>query len=268
MNFQPVIKSHQRSAGHASAHFAQRAGRASLMDLRQQGSAKAIVLERSEIVFLNTSGGLTGGDRLEYRLALGAGCAMTATTQTAERAYRSTSGAACMAVDLNVGEGAHLDWLPQETILFDRAQLRRRTRITLARDATCLMAESVVLGRAAMGETVTTLDFHDWRHIQREGTPLHLEALHLNAARLAAGTAGLDGARAFATVVLVAANAADALGPVRAALGCAQVRAAASALEDRLVIRLMAPDGWPLRRKLAQILTLLRRAPLPRVWQI
>ncbi len=193
---------------------------------------------------------------------------MTATTQTAERAYRSTSGTARMSVDLTVGEGAHLEWLPQETILFDRAQLRRRTQITLAADATCLMAEAVVLGRAAMGETVTALDFHDWRQVQRGDTAVHLEAFYLNAARLAAGTAGLDGARAFATVVMVAPNAADALVPVRAALGCAQVRAAASAIEDRLVIRLMASDGWPLRRKLAEILTLLRRAPLPRVWQI
>ncbi|PZX36325.1 urease accessory protein [Roseinatronobacter thiooxidans] len=268
MNAQTKILSHQRSAGHASARFVQRPRGAALVDLRQQGSAKAIVLGGSEIVFLNTSGGLTGGDRLEYCLDLGAGCRMTATTQTAERAYRSTSGAAHMSVGLTVGAGAHLDWLPQETILFDRAQLRRRTEITLARDATCLMAESVVLGRAAMGETVTALDFHDWRHIRRDSAPVHLEALHLDATRLAAGAAGLDGARAFATVVMVAPDAACALGPVRAALGGEQVRAAASALEDRLVIRVLAQDGWPLRRKLAEILTLLRRAPLPRVWQI
>ncbi len=268
MNAQSMLRSHQRSTGHASASFAQRSGRAALRDLRQQGSAKAIVLAPSEIVFLNTSGGLTGGDRLEYHLSLDAGCRMTATTQTAERAYCSTSGPARMFVDMKLGEGAHLDWLPQETILFDTAQLRRRTCITLAADATCLMAETVVLGRAAMGEAVTALDFHDWRHIQRGGTPLHLEALLLNTARLAAGAAGLDGARAFATVVMVAPNAADVLGPVRATLNATQVRAAASALDDRLVIRLMAPDGWPLRRKLAEILTLLRRAPLPRVWQI
>ncbi|MGL4415311.1 MAG: urease accessory protein UreD, partial [Roseinatronobacter monicus] len=70
MNAQAMINPHQRSAGHASARFAQRSGRPSLMDLRQQGSAKAIVLEHSDIVFLNTSGGLTGGDRLDYSLTL------------------------------------------------------------------------------------------------------------------------------------------------------------------------------------------------------
>ncbi len=261
------IHLHQRSAGIANARFGMRNGQARLMDLRQQGSAKLFVLDQREAVFLNTSGGLTGGDTLEYGLTLAPGARITATTQTAERAYRSTTGAAQISVQMTVGAGGHLDWVPQETILFERAQARRRTEITLGEGATFLMAETLVLGRAAMDETVTTLDFHDWRMIRRGDTPLHAEALRLDVARLETGAAGMDGARAIATVVLIAPDAADALAPVRAALGD-EIRAAASALEGRLVIRLMARDGWPLRRKLAQILTLLRRAPLPRVWQI
>ena len=262
------IHLHQRSAGLASASFALRNGKARLVDLRQQGSAKVIILDQREAVFLNTSGGLTGGDVLEYRLSAGPDLRMAATTQTAERAYRSTSGAAQVSVTMAVGAGGHLDWLPQETILFDRAQLRRRTEVTLGEGATCLMAESVVLGRAAMGETVKTLDVHDWRIIRRGAAPLHLEALRLDDARLGAGPAGLDSARAIATVVMIAPDAGDALDPVRACLADADCRAAASALEGRLVIRLMARDGWPLRRAMAKVLTLLRRAPLPRVWQI
>jgi len=262
------IHLHQRSAGLASASFMLRNGRPRLGDLRQQGSAKVIVLDQREAVFLNTSGGLTGGDVLDYRLQLGPDLRMAATTQTAERAYRSTSGAAQVSVTMEVGAGGHLDWLPQETILFDRAKVRRRTEITLGDGATCLMAESVVLGRAAMGETVRTLDFHDWRMIRRGTTPLHLEALRLDDARLGPSAAGLDDARAIATVVLIAPDAADALGPVRACLADTDCRAAASAMDGRLVIRLMARDGWPLRRAMAKVLTLLRRAPLPRVWQI
>lgn len=257
----------ERSAGHAQVAFAQRDGRVRLVDLAQRGSAKAIILENRETVFLNTSGGLTGGDVLDYRLSTGAGVRMTATTQTAERVYRAQDGVAQISVAMEVGAGAHLDWLPQETILFDRACARRRTEITLDEGATCLMAETVVLGRAAMGETVRTLDFHDWRMIRRGGTPLHLEALRLNDARLRPSAAGLADARALATVVLVAPDAADALDPVRGVLTHADVRAAASSLPGRLVIRLLARDGWPLRRQLAELLTCLRRAPLPRVWQ-
>lgn len=261
------IQLHQRSAGFASASFGVRNGCPKLMDLRQQGSAKAIVLDQREVVYLNTSGGLTGGDMLEYRLTLAPEAEITATTQTAERIYRSTTGAAQISVKFSVGEGAHLDWIPQETIVFERAQARRRTEIILGEGATCLMAETIVLGRAAMGEMVSTLDFHDWRMIRRGAEPVHLEALRLDAERLMTGAAGLDGARAITTIVLIAPGASDILESVRATLG-SEIRAAASALDGRLVIRLMARDGWPLRRKLAQILTLLRRAPLPRVWQI
>lgn len=258
----------ERSAGQAHADFALRNGRVRLVDLAQRGSAKAIVLDGCETVFLNTSGGLTGGDVLDYRLTAGAGVKMTATTQTAERVYRANDGVAQISVGLEVGAGGHLDWLPQETILFDRACARRRTEITLGEGASCLTAETVVLGRAAMGETVRTLDFHDWREIRRGKTPLHLEALRLNDARLRPSAAGLSDARALATVVLVAPDAADALAPVRAVLTHENVRAAASCLPGRLVVRLLARDGWPLRRQLAEILTCLRRAPLPRVWQI
>ncbi len=257
----------ERSTGRAQASFALRDGRVRLTDLAQRGSAKAIILDGSETVFLNTSGGLTGGDALDYRLQLGAGVKATATTQTAERVYRATEDVARISVKMDVDEGAHLDWLPQETILFDRACATRRTEITLAKGATCLMAETVVLGRAAMGETVRSLDFHDLRLIQRHKTPLHLEVLRLDQARIKFSAAGLADARAFATVVLIDPDAAGALPALRATLTHDAVRAAASSLPGRLVIRLMARDGWPLRRQLAEILTCLRRTPLPRVWQ-
>ena len=102
---------------------------------RKQGSAKAMLPRVSgvpEVVFLNTSGGLTDGDALSYRLELGAGCRVTATTQTAERVYASRGAAARAKVQAQVGAGGHLDWLPQETILFESSHLARDTQIDLA----------------------------------------------------------------------------------------------------------------------------------------
>ncbi|MGP9789281.1 urease accessory protein UreD [Roseinatronobacter sp. NSM] len=260
---------HQRSKGIARASFMARGGRTVLNQLFQQGSAKLILLPGPELVFLNTSGGLTGGDRLALNITLGAGCRLTATTQTAERAYRSVSGAAHVDIAMHVGDGAHLDWLPQETILFDAAQLRRRTVITLGAGASCLMAETVVLGRAAMGEQVTALDFHDWRLVQRGDTPCHAEAFALDAPRLNSRAAGLAGMRAFATLVLVGDGAADKLALARAALPPdPDVNAAASAMPGRLVVRLMARDNWPLRKQMVRLLQALRPSPLPRVWQM
>ena len=250
----------QRTTGTARVSF--RAGR--LDQLAQQGSAKAITLPGPEVVFLNTSGGLTGGDRLTYRIETDTDT--TATTQTAERAYRSTTGEARLDVDLRVEGRATLAWLPQETILFDNSDLVRATTISLGAEASVLALESIILGRKAMGESVRTFSLRDTRRIVRAGQPVVLEPLHLTPATLD-GTATLAGKRALASLVLVAQGAEDALGPVRAALGRDGVTGAASALPGRLMVRLMADDGWPLRQQVLALLGVLHRAPLPRVWQ-
>jgi urease accessory protein len=243
-----------------------------LGDLYQQGSAKVILPEVSgapEVVFLNTSGGLTGGDRLSYALHLGPGLRATATTQTAERAYKATAGTAEVALEFDLGAGTHLDWLPQETILFDQARLTRRTVIRLQPDALgCLALESVVLGRAAMGETVGQLAFSDRREVWRGDRLIFADPVRLTSTALGGDPAGLGGARAFASLVLVAPGAEDALVALRPILQEPGVRAAASALPGRLTMRALAVDGWPLRRLLTRVLTQLRRQPLPRVWQI
>ncbi len=260
----------ERSHGEASVHF--RTG-ARLGGLRQKGSAKAMLPRVDgppEVVFLNTSGGLTGGDTLSLSVVQDAGCRVIATTQTAERAYDSGGGMARVTVAHRVGAGGWLDWLPQETILYDGAALDRRTRIDLAGDAGCLMLEMVVLGRAAMGETVRRLAFLDHRAVFRDGVPVLVEPLALGDAALAAGQgpAVLGGARAFATLAMIGAGAEDALDAVRATLNIDGVQAAASALDGKLMVRMLADDGWPLRRQVAAVLNRIRGRALPRVWQI
>lgn len=249
----------QRTTGEALVAF----GARGLVRLRQQGSAKAILPHvggHPEVVFLNTAGGLTAGDRLAYATEVPAGMRLTATTQTAERAYRAEGDVAEVRVTHRV-EG-WLDWLPQETILFDCAALHRVTEIDLAAGAGCMALEMVVLGRAAMGETVARVAFRDRRVIRRAGRPVAVEPLALTDAALRSGAAGLDGARAFASLVMVGQGAEDAAGPVRA------TGAAASGFDGRLSVRMMAGDGLPMRRQVAAVLAVLRKGPLPRVWQM
>lgn len=264
----------ERSVGVADvALLAARSGQGARLDrLYQSGSAKAVPLITgavAEVAFLNTSGGLAGGDRLSYALTLGDGAVATATTQTAERAYRTGGGdPARVEVRLIVGAGGYLDWLPQETILFESARLSRRTVLDLGPGASCLMAETVVLGRQAMGETVTDVDFTDWREVRQDGRPLWLEPLRLTPGTLD-GSATLAGARAVASVALIGAGVQDRLAPLRAVLNESGVRAAASALPGRLMLRMMAGDGMPLRRQMARALAVLRPGrALPRVWQM
>src|SRR5215813_4707158 len=74
-------------------------------------------------VFVNTAGGVAGGDRFDIKIAAKAGTRLTLTTAAAEKVYRATAQPAALNIALDVADGAHLAWLPQETILFDRARM-------------------------------------------------------------------------------------------------------------------------------------------------
>ena len=263
----------QRSHGKAMVSFGLRGDQIRLHDLAQSGSAKAMLPRVwgtvPEVVFLNTSGGLTGGDGLSYQMDIGAGARITATTQTAERAYASTGLPAEVTVRARVGQGGRLDWLPQETLIYEDSHLHRRSEIDLAEGASCLLAEAVVLGRHAMGERPVRARLIDHRVIRRMGRPVWSECLALTPQILSRATdpAMLGDARAFAIIALVADGAQDHLARVRAILDEPACRAAASGWDGRLLIRIMAADGWPLRRQITRVLLALRDAPLPRVWQ-
>lgn len=216
-----------------------------------------------EVVFLNTSGGLTGGDELAMRLDLASDAHVQATTQTAERAYASTGAPARMRFSATIAKGAHLDWIPQETILYQHSHVSRRTEIDLEPGASCLLAETVVLGRAAMGETLVDARFHDHRMIRRAGRPVWADTMQLSSETLTLHSAALlHGARAFAVVCLVAQAAQDAVAALRAAVPLAAV----SGWDGKCVVRQTATDAWPLKQSLARILRILGGRSLPRVW--
>ena len=120
-------------------------------------------------VFVNTAGGVAGGDRFEIDIAAGEGARLTLTTAAAEKIYRAESNPAQLDISLRAAAGAHLSWVPQETILFDRARVSRRIDIDLAETASLLLCEIVVFGRAAMGERMQSGEFVDRWRVRRGG---------------------------------------------------------------------------------------------------
>jgi urease accessory protein len=82
-------------------------------------------------VLVTTSGGLVGGDRLKVEIETAGDARALATTQAAEKVYGSAGATAQVTVVLRAGPGSWLEWCPQETILFDRARLRRHTTLQL-----------------------------------------------------------------------------------------------------------------------------------------
>ncbi|MEW9614320.1 urease accessory protein UreD [Shinella sp. S4-D37] len=222
-----------------------------------------------EAILINTAGGLTGGDRIAWDLEARAGTRLTVTTQACERAYRAQASAATVETRVAAGAGARVDWLPQETILFNRAALSRRLEADLAEDATFLAVEAILLGRKAMGERVETGFFRDRWRIRRAGRLIHAEetALAGGIAALAGERAVLAGARAFATVVFCGRAGEAHVEPLRRLL--ADGDGGVSQWQDKLVLRLVAPDGLALRKKLVPIISHLRGgAGVPKVWTL
>jgi urease accessory protein len=262
----------QRARGRARLSVSRSDGATRLDTMFQEGSAK-LRLPRNragviEAVMINSAGGLTGGDRFDWTVEVGPAAAAVLTTQACEKVYRAEGGPARVTAHLTVGAGGRLDWLPQETILFDRSALHRRIEADVAPGGALLLAEAVILGRQAMGETVLATDFHDRWRIRREGRLVFAEDLRLagDIATLTAGRSLLAGARAFATLLLLD-DAPEALLPaVRAAIG---PHGGASAFEGKLVVRLAAADGLTLRRALLPAIAALRTGQsAPGIWTL
>ncbi|MEO0391176.1 MAG: urease accessory protein UreD, partial [Pseudomonadota bacterium] len=242
-----------------------------LADLRMSGCMKLLFArgsDRVDAIAINTSGGLTGGDMLRLEMVAEENAALCLTTQAAERAYRAAFGQAQMRSHLRIKKNAQMLWLPQELILFNGASLARQLHCDIAADGRLLLVEPVIFGRREMGETVTDLNFEDRIDLRRAGKPLYMDRIALSGdavARLARSASG-RGASAMATVLYVAPDAEAQVVRLRAML---PAMAGASLLHpDVLVLRILAEDGFALRRALLPMLDHLTQTTLPASWRL
>lgn len=262
----------QRARGEIDARFGPVAGRTCIRRLRQAGSLKLRIPRlpggEAEAVAINTAGGLAGGDRLAQRFHVEPGARLTVTTQACERVYAALGDTAAeLSTRLAVGEGAEALFLPQETILFDRARLRRTLDVDCAATGRFLLTESVLLGREAMGETLREGLLHDRWRVRHAGRLVFADDLRLagDLAALARRPAVLAGARAFATVLWTPRAEGPSLPAIRELLGD---NGGAGEIGDLAVARLVADGGYALRARLVPLLAALSGAPLPQVWRL
>jgi urease accessory protein len=246
-------------------------GATRLADLHEFGGFRAKLPRThglTEAVLINTGGGLLGGDAVRFEVNVAAGAAAQVTTQAAERVYRSLGPDCRIDLALSVEAGGGLHWLPQETILFNEARLARTISADVAPDATLLMVEATVFGRAAMAETVTSGHLCDVWRIRRGGALAYADTVRLDGdiqALLQRPALGA-GAGALATVLYIAPDAMDRLDRARGAIVEPAGRAAVSAWNGMLVGRFLAPTAEGLKTDVARLIAHLSGFALPRVW--
>jgi urease accessory protein len=218
-------------------------------------------------VFVNTAGGIAGGDRFDIDISAGEGARLTVTTAAAEKVYRAPGPAAALNIALKAEAGAHLAWLPQETILFDRARISRRIDIDLADDASLLLCEIVVFGRAAMGEKMLHGEFIDRWRLRRGGKLVFAETVRLDGdigAKLSQPAIAKGGV-AVGTALIVPGDEL-LVERIREASESFAGEVGISAWNGFAMARFCAQDAARLR---ADMMTVLGRAsgvPLPRLW--
>jgi urease accessory protein len=182
---EPKVPVYVRASGAVRARFCANRGRTSLAQAYEQGGLRLRcphVPSGCEAVLINTGGGIAGGDHASYAFEAEPGSDVTITTQSAEKIYRSQGDISRIDVDLQVAQQARMEWLPQETILFDQALLSRELKVAVAADARVTILESAVFGRLARGETVQRGLFRDRWRVRRDGRLIFAEDVHLNGA--------------------------------------------------------------------------------------
>ena len=263
-----------RTQGSVRLGFVRDGAETRLSALRQAGAARVRFPKPAgnaapEAVLLNTAGGLTGGDRIDIHVSLADRCEATVTSAAAEKIYRSLGDATEIAIDLQLGHGSSCCWLPQPTIMFNGANLERRTRVDMAADARFLAVEMLIYGRTAMGEDVRRGSIRDGWRVRRDGRLIFADTTRVSGAvaDVLGRGATLDGARATAMLLYVAPDAQARLAEVRALLEPSSSTAGVSSWNSILVVRAAARESRKLLHGLQPVIVRLSGRPLPRVWQ-
>jgi len=240
-------------------------------DLHESGSLRvrfpSAEDEGLSAVLVNTAGGLAGGDRFEIDIASGEGARLTVTTAAAEKIYRTDGPAAELHVALKAEDRSHLSWLPQETILFDRARIHRQFDIDLSEDASLLLCEIVVFGRLAMGERMRKGEFSDRWRLSRGGKLVFAENVRLDGdidAKLARPAVAKGGV-AIGTALIVPGGEALVERIRELSPGFAG-EVGVSSWNGFAMARFCAQDAAALRADMMAVLGRASGSALPRLW--
>jgi urease accessory protein len=225
-----------------------------------------------QVLVVHPPGGVVGGDALDIGMRLGAGTRVLATTPGAGKWYRAGSRPGTLLsrqdVRLHAGEGAAIEWLPQETIFYDGARVLLEHEVELERDAVYIGSDIQCFGRRAMGEGFGRGEVRQRTRIRQAGRLVWHEQGRLDAAALASPL-GLRGASVCATLLAVGRPLPASL---QAGLRAGVPGLALSQVKSVFVARHLGTDAEAARRAMLCVWQAVRphllgvEARVPRIW--
>ena len=222
-------------------------------------------------IVVHPPGGIAGGDELTLTARMGEGAAALLTTPGAAKWYRTAGPRAKQNVAFNVK--GQLEWLPQETIVFDGALAESAYEVDLAAGAGLIGWDIVCLGRTGSGERFTRGSYRTSIRVRRDGKLLWLERGRIDGgSRLLDSPAGLDGKPVFGTLFASSMNLnKDLLNETRKAIP-GSGRGSVTLLPGILLARYLGDSSEAARRYFIALWRILRPALTgrdasePRIW--
>ncbi len=278
----PTLQQAPHWEAELALEFASRDGATRLTGRRHRGPLrvqKALYPEGEGVcqaILLHPPSGIAGGDHLHVSADVGAAAHAQMTTPGAGKWYRSGGPEASQHLDFGVGDGAILEWLPQESIIFDGAQAHMETRVRLAAGSRYLGWEILCLGRRACGERFAHGHIGLHTRIERDGHVLWLERGRIGGGDpLLDSAAGWAGASVCATLLATLSPGGSAASLLEACRRCRPVDGAehgVTALPGLLVARYLGHGSEAARHWFIALWTVLRPlllgrpAIMPRIW--
>ena len=262
----------------------ERAARRTILAYRQHHGPlvvqKALYPEGGEVchsIVLHPPGGIAGGDTLEIRATLAEGSQALLTSPGAGKWYRSGGHHASQRLTFKLAKDSVLEWLPQETILFNGAMAHMYMDVELEQGAVFIGWEILCFGRAASGETFDHGQLRQSVHITQFGKPLWREFSNLRGGDpLLQSPAGLAGCTVAATLIVAGKTiSAELLSQCRdiAVDEAAGEHCGITLLPDVLIARYLGHRSEAAKRYFIALWQLLRpvaagrQAAIPRIWQ-
>lgn len=225
-------------------------------------------------IVVHPPGGIAGGDVLTLETAVGGGAHALLTTPGAAKWYRSAGPWARQRLAFELAPGACLEWLPQESIVFDGARAALETEIGLAADARYIGWEIGCLGRSGSGERFRRGECRLRTRLRIAGRSVWLEQGRIEAGgRLMRAQAGLAGHSVSGTLIAAGAPIDDGLLSACRALAPAAGQGAVTRLPALFVARYLGDSSEAARGYFAGVWRLLRRPMIgreavePRIWR-
>ena len=238
---------------------------------------KALYPEDAKVchaIVVHPPGGVVGGDRLEIDIGVGDQAHAFITTPGAAKWYQANGKVSRQSVHLHVNQGAALEWLPQETIFFDTANVELEQHVELAAGATFIGCEILCMGRRGSGEVFNRGTVRQRSSIRRDGRLIWWEQGAMLGGRLDSPMA-LNGKTVCATLIAAGKTLpASALSEIRADIAAdGEHDFGVTQTKGVLVARHLGDDSETARRLMLAVWRrlrphlLAREAVTPRIWQ-